>query len=345
MEPRNLPPPGVGIPPEHLTLVGIDTRDGPTHPLWDASEHEDEDLALALGERGQDDSESVAVRMMNGRIEVVANAAVVRAARLWNDANPDKAIALRWHLAASPYEYHPLCKVFPALDATERNELRSSIERDGYDPTFPVVLFEGKILDGRNRYQCAIQCGAEPVFTEFVGDEDDALAFVVRANMARRHLTTSQRAAIAAEIATYQRAGRPPENTQDCGISQGDAAEMMNVSPRTVQMATAVRRADPELHEEVKRGSVTVSAAMRRLPPLRPEALAAMRPTAPPIRIAAQRGAAPPEVPPPRPKRPGLAEIRQARDDQAIPDDEFTWREFASWVLGERPEGLELKRP
>lgn len=341
--------------PEDFVIVGLDTRDGPEHALYDGRDDVDEELAAAVGE-GK--CESVGVRMMNGRMEVVSGADIVRAGRLWNEANSDNRCMLEWHLAAMPYEIHPYAKLFPALAVDERQELARSIERDGYDPTFPVTLYQGRILDGRNRYQCAVQCGAEPAFVDFQGSDEDALAFVLRANLTRRHLSTSQRAAIAAELATLPR-GRPSDNPQTCGVSQAEAAAKMNVSERIVTQAVAVRNADPALHESVKAGETSVNSAALMVRAFQAPPIAAARPNAPqgmlrppprpselplkggvpcsdPPRAGLSVAPAPRERPP---KRPTPAEIRSAIDDDDIADDAMTWRAFGQWVLGER-EGL-----
>ena len=73
----------------------------------------------------------------------------------------------------------------------------------------------------------------------------DPLGFVVSRNLARRHLTESQRAMIAGELANMA-AGRPKENAPDLGsfppaevtqpaaVSVQKAADMLNVgAPRS----------------------------------------------------------------------------------------------------------------
>ncbi len=63
-------------------------------------------------------------------------------------------------------------------------------------------------------------------------------------NVHRRHLTTSQRAFIAAEIATWKPGGdrqsKHSANLPD-GISQPEAAKLLNVSERSVRTAAVVR--------------------------------------------------------------------------------------------------------
>ncbi len=59
-------------------------------------------------------------------------------------------------------------------------------------------MYEGKLLDGRNRWKACALAGVEPRFTEFQGD--DPIGWVVSQNLVRRHLTASQRAVVAFDL-------------------------------------------------------------------------------------------------------------------------------------------------
>ena len=79
------------------------------------------------------------------------------------------------------------------------------------------------------------------------------------ANLHRRHLNESQRTLAAGKIANMP-VGNPKlnaknTNAQICAISQTEAAEMLNVSRRAVQLAAKVQtEAAPEVVEAVKNG-------------------------------------------------------------------------------------------
>ena len=160
------------------------------------------------------------------------------------------------------YEFHPLADIFPMLDDNELKALAEDIKTKGL--TEPITLYEGKVLDGRNRY---LACDLAKVeldpdeFTQYEGD--DALGFVVSKNLRRRHLNESQRAAIAAEIANMPqgfRSDQPSANLQKV-ISVPEAAELMNVSPRSVATAKTIKA--PDLKEAVKTGKKSVNAASK----------------------------------------------------------------------------------
>lgn len=126
-------------------------------------------------------------------------------------------------------------------------------------------MHEGQILDGRNRYRACLEIGIEPMTRPWDG-KGDPLDFVISKNLHRRHLDESQRGMVADKIATlkngsnqYHRVGASIDAPT---ISQSHAAEMMNVSRKSVQRARVVReRGVPELGAAVEAGSVSLSAA------------------------------------------------------------------------------------
>jgi hypothetical protein len=77
----------------------------------------------------------------------------------------------------------------------------------------------------------------------------------VASNMHRRHLTTAQRAAVAAELATMENGEnqhhRKNEGGQNCppSISLEQAADLMGVSRRSVVSAKKRMKDDPVTHE------------------------------------------------------------------------------------------------
>lgn len=66
-------------------------------------------------------------------------------------------------------------------------------------------------------------------------------AFVVSRNLHRRHLNESQRAMVAAKIATLARGANQHSPIGET-ISQGNAAELLNVGKRSVERAAAIHK-------------------------------------------------------------------------------------------------------
>jgi cytochrome c556 len=71
---------------------------------------------------------------------------------------------------------------------------------------------------------------------------------------------------IAAELATMPHGGDRSEKSkgQNCPLTTEAAAKQLNVSPMTVKIAKAVKKADPVLAEEVKQGKTKLSTAAKK---------------------------------------------------------------------------------
>lgn len=99
-------------------------------------------------------------------------------------------------------EAHEIATLFPTMSDVDLDHLRESIERQGQ--LDEILVFEGKILDGRHRYEACVELGREPKLREFKGTAQDAFVHSVALNLSRRHLTTVQRAAAGAGIKAFQ---------------------------------------------------------------------------------------------------------------------------------------------
>ena len=156
------------------------------------------------------------------------------------------------------YEFHPLASIFPLIDGQAYQELIADVMRHGVRE--PVWLYEGQILDGRNRYRAAQAMGVECPTREYEGE--DPTGFVVSLNLHRRHLSESQRAMVAGRLANLPQGAN--QHAQICAPSQSDAAELLSVSRRSVQSAREViNNAPPEVVHAVEQGAMSVSLAAK----------------------------------------------------------------------------------
>lgn len=143
-------------------------------------------------------------------------------------------------------EFHEYANIFPLMEQDRLDELTKDIKENGLRDS--IKLFKGQILDGRNRFRACLQADVEPRFEEV--NIERPLQYVISLNMHRRHLSQSQWAWIAANLA----------NLHNC--TQHEASKMMNVSERSIASAAEVKRkAVPELCEAVQDGKLPVSAA------------------------------------------------------------------------------------
>ena len=180
------------------------------------------------------------------------------------------------------YEIHPIAEIFPPLEKSDLDELAKDIVENGLKN--PIVLHENQILDGRNRYQACEPAGVAPQFVEWNGT-GSPLSFAVSQNLHRRHLSTSQRAAIAADlISQFEQEAKqrqrehghtaPGKNhletiVPECsdGKSTEKAGKLLNVSGKSVARAKQLKTIAPELHAEVKAGKQTLNAALKEALP------------------------------------------------------------------------------
>lgn len=92
-------------------------------------------------------------------------------------------------MSATPFLFHPAADIFPLMDKERLADLMADIERNGM--LMPIVLYEGKILDGRNRYMACQELEVEPAFTEW--DGANPYDYVWSCNGERRDLTQAQK--------------------------------------------------------------------------------------------------------------------------------------------------------
>lgn len=88
---------------------------------------------------------------------------------------------------------HPYADAWPMLDQDDLTALAMDIGVNGLRE--PIVIYDGKILDGRNRHAACAAAGITPAYEDFDGDDDAALAFVQSVNNGRRHQSKGSLAA------------------------------------------------------------------------------------------------------------------------------------------------------
>jgi ParB family chromosome partitioning protein len=132
----------------------------------------------------------------------------------------------------------------------------------GHGQREPIWLHaDGRVIDGRNRWLACEVALVEPVTRTYEGADDELVRFVLSLNLHRRHLTTSQRAMVASRVADME-PGPNRDTGNIAGVSQGEAAEMLAVSERSVRTARTVQdKGVPELVAAVDAGELSVAKA------------------------------------------------------------------------------------
>lgn len=179
---------------------------------------------------------------------------------------------------------HELCEIFPPMQEEDYNSLVESMNSQGFLSNDPIILIDiapeapnhsWAILDGRNRHLAAMDAGVRPEFHQYSGD--GAITFVTSRNLDRRHLTTGQKAAVAAELATLLSG----QNIEAGSTTQEQAAKKVGVGEATLRRYKYVEKNDPELAKKVKSGEVPLEKARAKIkeqkPNEPPKALGAKR--------------------------------------------------------------------
>ena len=195
---------------------------------------------------------------------------------------------------ADAVAFHPISDIFPMLPDDALQELADDIQKHGL--LMPILLFENKVLDGRNRARACEMVRVSARYELFHSEStEDAVNYVLSTNLHRRHLTDQQkfRAVRKAEEIRGRARQRQAEGRQEGGHIAGrgrpkdsfpadnavklseetrkephegevayDIARMLDVSPRKVYQMEQIEREAPEpLRDAVERGEISVNAA------------------------------------------------------------------------------------
>ncbi|MGE0210328.1 MAG: hypothetical protein AB7S41_01390 [Parvibaculaceae bacterium] len=141
------------------------------------------------------------------------------------------------------YERHPLAiELIPPMSDEQREEVKGSIAGHGMiDPV--VTLYEGKIIDGWERYQLCLELKETPRIVDLPEDMDPVV-FLTAKNFMRKQVTKTQRAMAADRLANMER-GRNKRaknaSSEELQMSVEDAAKLFGVSDRLVHNVRSLR--------------------------------------------------------------------------------------------------------
>jgi hypothetical protein len=188
------------------------------------------------------------------------------------------------------YDFHELANFIPLMSEDEFAVLKEDIKSNNLRD--PIVLFENKILDGRNRYNACSQLESEGIRTfkdseiysiyDSKIDGESQLDYVL-SKIKRRNLNTSQLACIAVDIEPAfiedalkrKQTGtkvetnmlREPDSLTIKGKSVDLAANSIKnlgeVSGRYVADAKKIKEENPEMFKKIKEGKLLISQAKR----------------------------------------------------------------------------------
>jgi len=67
---------------------------------------------------------------------------------------------------------HEYADIFPMMDGIDFDNLKKDLTDNGFDKTRPIILHEGKILDGRNRFKACNELSINPFFEKFLQEKN-----------------------------------------------------------------------------------------------------------------------------------------------------------------------------
>jgi ParB-like chromosome segregation protein Spo0J len=149
---------------------------------------------------------------------------------------------------------HDFADAFPLLHGEPLKRLADSIKEIGL--LRPIMLYRGKILDGRNRYLACLAAKVTPAFVEFTGDDEAALQHVIAENINRRNMDDDQRALASRRLNELW--------AKLCKTAKRKAkqVELPKVSDLSAERAERYEEdAEPEVKAAHERGDVPLSVA------------------------------------------------------------------------------------
>ncbi len=173
-------------------------------------------------------------------------------------------------------DIHPLAYLIPEASKEDAERLDKSIEENGvYEPLW---LYEGKVLDGRHRYRSAVKHNKKPEFKAFKGP-GSAESFVLAMGTNRRHLKSSQIAAIGVDILLerFEKEANERRKTNmnfmhrekvpyaEKGKASVLLAEHLRTNEKYIKDAKNIKEKSPELFKKIIEGIITISKAKTEL--------------------------------------------------------------------------------
>ncbi|MBX9676310.1 MAG: ParB N-terminal domain-containing protein [Methylotenera sp.] len=169
-------------------------------------------------------------------------------------------IGLENDVLPTELKIHPIANLFPEMSESQFEELKQDIAQNGLQ--MPILMYGGKVVDGRHRLRACSALGIIPKFAELEAANDKSVEqSVISINLHRRHLTESQKAIIGARLSNSFIGA----NQHTAGaVSQRKVAEELGISVDSVQRGKKVlNNGIPELIAAVSEGKIDISNAAK----------------------------------------------------------------------------------
>jgi len=170
------------------------------------------------------------------------------------------------------YKVHPAAELFDILEGAEYEALKADIKEHGLKQ--PIVLWIDPdgcevLADGRNRYKICGELDIEPKTTT-LPKGTDPVAYIMSANVLRRHLTSTQCSAIAASLVTMKLGDN--QHTKEGGSNETPSVTMSEAVSKvpgatigTTKRLIGADKKEPGLLKQARAGKITAGAAEKRV--------------------------------------------------------------------------------
>lgn len=181
--------------------------------------------------------------------------------------------------------------LLPPLTSEEYKQLEKNIVENGFDRNFPIMEWQGFIVDGHNRYDICKKHHIEPIIgTLAYKTKEEVMEWMLDIQLGRRNLTPIQKIAITEKYRPiYEKQAK--ENKQNAMMiarqnnennkneqfsvklpktesvnTSEKLASIANVSEKTYRMGAKILNSDNEkLKQEVLSGEKSINAGYREL--------------------------------------------------------------------------------
>jgi len=174
-------------------------------------------------------------------------------------------------------QYHRYSEIWPLLSGEPFEKLKADIKANGQ--RYKILLYQGQVLDGRNRLRACEALGIEPLTDNASVDSDEAaLKLVISLNEHRRHLSVAQSAFAAERLANIILGHNRHEKKVDIsgGISTSatvsikTASKMLGTSSGSVFRARVIRQnGTPEQIAAAMSGQVSLATMAEKVRPVK----------------------------------------------------------------------------
>jgi hypothetical protein len=169
---------------------------------------------------------------------------------------------------------HPLANLIPFPTNEQLAVLEESIRLNGV--LEDIILYEGMILDGRSRQGRCVKLGIKPTYKDY-DKKISPRAYVMAMGIHRRHLTSSQIAAVGVNELLPEYEIEAKKRMLNGGTQQieegknGEACDLVADALKTnrsyIYEAKKIKETSPDIFKKILTGEITITSAKKQLFP------------------------------------------------------------------------------